>query len=321
MAQSSQNIDLITKPESAIPNLHRFAHKAMATIYEIFIINDDATYAQQAAHEAFHELDRLEEELSRFRANSDITRINNLAAHSPLRLSLDTFECLQLAQRISQETKGAFDVTVGPLLRCWLNPDKTLRTPEAKELEDARRNVGMHLLKLDELEHTVTLLASPVHLDLGAIGKGYAVDVMANLLREWEIEIALLHGGRSSVYALGAPPETAGWPLSISNPMRSEQPPMTLHLCNRAVSGSGLQKGRHIIDPRSGQPLAVKRAAWAITPEAAVSDAISTAFMIMTLEEISGYCAQHAETRAIIATTEEEGTENFLQFGGTSLAA
>lgn len=321
MAQSSQNIDLITKPEGAIPNLHRFAHKAMATIYEIFIINDDATYAQQAAHEAFNELDRLEEELSRFRANSDITRINNLAAHSPLCLSLDTFECLKLAERISQETNGAFDITIGPLLKCWLNPDKTLRAPAAEELEDARRNVGMHLLKLDELEHTVTLLASPVYLDLGAIGKGYAVDVMANLLREWEIAVALLHGGRSSVYALGAPPGTEGWPLSISNPMRSEQPPMMCYLCNQAVSGSGLQKGQHIIDPRSGQPLAAKRAAWAITPEAAISDAISTAFMSMTLEEISGYCAQHAETRAIIAMTEEEGPENFLQFGGTSLAA
>lgn len=321
MAQSSQNIDLITKPEGAIPNLHRFAHKAMATIYEIFIINDDATYAQQAAHEAFNELDRLEEELSRFRANSDITRINNLAAHSLLCLSLDTFECLKLAQRISQETNGAFDITIGPLLKCWLNPDKTLRTPAAEELETARRNVGMHLLVLDEAQHTITLQASPVHLDLGAIGKGYAVDVMANLLREWEIAIALLHGGRSSVFALGAPPGTAGWPLSISNPMFSEQPAMTYYLCNQAVSGSGLQKGQHIIDPRSGQPLAVKRAAWAITPEAAVSDAISTAFMIMTLEEISGYCSQHVETRAIIAATEEEGQEGFMQFGGSSSSA
>lgn len=321
MAQSSQNIDLITKPDGAIRNLHRFAHKAMATIYEIFIITEDAIYAQQAAYEAFNELDRLEEELSRFRANSDITRINSLAAHTPLCLGLDTFECLQLAQRIAQETNGAFDVTVGPLLKCWLNPDKTLRTPATEELEAARRNVGMHLLVLDEAQHTITLQASPVHLDLGAIGKGYAVDVMANLLREWEIEIALLHGGRSSVYALGAPPGTAGWPLSISNPMRSEQPPMTLHLCHQAVSGSGLQKGQHIIDPRSGQPLAVKRAAWAIALGAAVSDAISTAFMIMTLEEIADYCAQHAETQAIIATTEEEGSENFLQFGGASSSA
>src|SRR5574342_132589 len=236
MTPTAQNIDLAA---GVIPDMHRFAHKAMATIYEVFIINDDASYAQQAAHEAFNELDRLEQELSRFIPNSDIARINNLPANQPLCLGLDAFECLKLSKQISTETNGAFDVTIGPLMKCWLNPDKTLRSPSTEELAAARRNVGMALLDLDEVQHTVTLQVSPMHVDLGAVGKGYAVDVMTNLLREWEIEMALIHGGRSSVFALGAPSEKLGWPLTLSHPQRPGEILNYLALRDQATSGSG----------------------------------------------------------------------------------
>jgi thiamine biosynthesis lipoprotein len=206
-------------------------------------------YAQQAAQEAFNELDRLEQELSRFLPNSDITRLNYLAANQPLCLSLDAFECLKVAKHVSEETNGAFDVTIGPLMKCWLNPDKTLRSPSVEELEKARQNIGMSLLLLDDLRHTVTLQASPVHVDLGAIGKGYAVDVLTNLLREWDIDTALIHGGRSSVFALNSPAGVTGWPLTICNPMNREQILAHLNLRDQAISGSGLQKGQHIINP------------------------------------------------------------------------
>jgi len=313
MTPTAQNIDLVS---GAIPNLHRFAHKAMATIYEIFILTEDAGYAQQAAYAAFDELDRLEQELSRFIPNSDIARINHLAAQQPLCLGLDAFECLKLSKRISEETNGAFDVTVGPLMQCWLNPDKTLRSPSAEELTEARRNVGMALLDLDEAQHTVTLQASPMHVDLGAVGKGYAVDMMANLLREWDIEIALIHGGRSSVFALGAPPEKSGWPLTLSHPERPGEILNRLSLCNQAISGSGLQKGQHIINPRTGTPLSGKRATWAITPDAATSDAVSTAFMNMSPEEIAAYCEQHCDVRALLVTPDEDAPqEKILRFG------
>jgi thiamine biosynthesis lipoprotein len=207
-------------------------------------------------------------------------------------------------------------MTIGPLMNCWLNPDKTLRTPMPEELEAARRNIGIHLLDLDEAQLAVTLQASPIHVDLGAIGKGYAVDVLSNLLREWEIDAALIHGGRSSVFALGAPPEKAGWPLTISNPLRREQVLVRLNLRHQAVSGSGLQKGQHIINPRTGRPLSGKRAAWAAAPQAAASDAVSTAFMVMAPEEIQAYCAQHPEMQAmVIEANEEEEEEKVLRYG------
>jgi thiamine biosynthesis lipoprotein len=316
MTQLTQNIDTTTVVEGAIPDLQRFSHKAMATIYEIFIVNEDAGYAQQAAQEAFDELDRLEQELSRFIENSDISRINHLAANQPLRIGLDAFECLKLAARIFEATSGAFDVTVGPLMKCWLNPDKTLRSPLPAELELARQNVGMQLLELDESQHTVTLKSSPVHVDLGAIGKGYAVDVLARLLQAWDIETALIHGGRSSVFALGSPPGKRGWPLTISNPMNRQEILARLDLRNHAVSGSGLQKGQHIINPRTAQPLKGTRAAWAVAPDAATTDAISTAFMIMEPEEIENYCNRHPEVRAMIVLgNENTDEEKVLRYG------
>lgn len=314
MTPASQNIALVP---GAIPDLQRFAHKAMATIYEIFIVTDDAGYAEQAAYAAFAELDRLEQELSRFLPNSDITRLNQLAANQSLCLGLDTFECLKLSKRISEETGGAFDVTVGPLVQCWLNPDKTLRSPSTAELVEARRRIGMALLDLDETQHTVTLQASPMHVDLGAVGKGYAVDVMTNLLRAWDIEITLIHGGRSSVFALGTPPGKSGWPLTLSYPQRPGEIINHLTLCNQAISGSGLQKGQHIINPRTGEPLSGKRATWAITPDAATSDAVSTAFMIMAPEEIAAYCEQHRGVCALLIMQDENTRhEKVLRFGG-----
>ncbi|MCI0697126.1 FAD:protein FMN transferase [candidate division KSB1 bacterium] len=306
MNQVAQNLDIIPSAGSAIPEMHRFAHQAMATIYEIFIVNEDAGYAQQAAQEAFDELDRLEQELSRFIENSDISRLNHLAANQPLRIGLDAFECLKLAARIFDETNGAFDVTVGPLMKCWLNPDKTLRTPSPEELEVARRNIGMQLLELNESQYTVMLKSSPVHIDLGAIGKGYAVDVLTKLLLEWDIDTALIHGGTSSVFALGSPPGKNGWPLTLSSPTNRQKTLARLHLRNQAVSGSGLQKGQHIINPRTAKPLQGKHASWAIAPQAATTDAISTAFMIMTPEEIEEYCKQHPEVRAMIFLADED---------------
>lgn len=318
MNQALQNINIGTSARSAIPDMHRFAHQAMATIYEIFVVNEDAGYAQQAAEEAFAELDRLELELSRFIENSDISRLNHLAANQPLRIGIEAFECLKLAARIFAETNGAFDVTVGPLIKCWLNPDKTLRTPTAAELEQARQNVGMSLLELNESRYTVILKSSPVHVDLGAIGKGYAVDVLAKLLQEWDIDTALIHGGTSSVLALGAPPGTKGWSLTLSSPFNRQKTLARLHLRNQAVSGSGLQKGQHIIDPRTGQPLQGKHAAWAIAADAASTDAISTAFMIMAPEAIEDYCQQHPEVRAMIFSAElQAGAEHekVLRYG------
>lgn len=301
-----------------IPGMKRFSHEAMATTFEVIVVHEDDSYARQAATAAFNEVDRLETELSRFIENSDISRINNLPANQPLMIGLDTFECLQLSTRAFAETERAFDITIGPLLKCWRNEAGAPRTPSAEELSRARQCIGTDLLQLDEAEHTVRLLASPVQIDLGGIGKGYAVDQMAELFREWSINTVLISGGYSSVLALDAPPGTKGWPLTLSHPGNRKQILARLHLQNLALSGSGIQKGRHIIDPRLAQPVEGKCAAWSSAPDAATADALSTAFMIMSPDEIKQFCSRHPNALAMIILQEpDEKTqkETILQFG------
>jgi len=302
----------------SIPGLHRFYHQAMATTFEVIIIYEDDRYARQAARTAFDEVDRLESELSRFLENSDISRINNLPANHSLRLALPAFECLQISARISAETKGAFDVTVGMLLSCLCNKDGTLRTPSKEQLKFAREHTGMHLLKLDEAEHTVRLLTSPVQIDLGGIGKGYAVDRMAELLRQWSIDTALISGGYSSVLAIGSPPAMKGWPITLSNPANRKQILARLYFQGRSLSASGLRKGRHIIDPRSAKPVEGRLAAWASAADAATADALSTAFMVMTPAEIEKYCLRHLNVQGMVILQdggEEIQKDKVLLFG------
>lgn len=301
----------------SISGIHRFSHEAMATTFEIIIQHEDARYAKQAAWQAFDELDRLEGELSRYIENSDISRLNNLPTGQPLRIGLAAFECLQISARVHAETSGAFDITIGSLLKCWLNEDRTLRSPSQQELDVARQRTGMHFIRLDEGRYTVELLASPIQIDLGGVGKGYALDVMAELLHEWSIDAAILHGGFSTVLALDAPGGTKGWPLTLSNPLDRSQTLAYVHLQGRAVSGSGVQKGQHIIDPRTARPVQGKRAAWAGAHDGGTADALSTAFMVMSPEQIGRYCSHHPDVRAmVILKGRKEGQKDkILHFG------
>jgi FAD:protein FMN transferase len=285
---------------SSVQNVHRFTHDAMATTFEIIVQYEDKTYAQQAARAAFDELDRIEGELSRFVENSDVARLNNLPAERALPLGLDTFDCLAISAEMHAQTGGAFDVTVGFLVDCWRDKDKKPRTPSPEELQFAREHTGMDLILFDEPTHAVALLRSPIRVDLGGVGKGYGVDRMAQMLREWSIDRALIHGGFSSVLALDAPQETDGWPVTLSHPADRSRKLARIGLERVAMSGSGLEKGQHIIDPRSGRPVEAKIAAWSIAPDAARADALSTAFMAMTPEEVKDLCAAQPAVRGLL---------------------
>ena len=318
MTEPERHTDYIESQPPAVPGMKRFSHEAMATTYEVIVVHDDEKYARQAAAAAFEEVNRLEAELSRFIPNSDVSRINNLPANRPLILGLDTFECLKLSCQIFAETGGAFDVTIGPLLSCRRNADGSPREPSKQELDNARQRTGTNLFKLNEDEHTIELLTAGVQVDLGGIGKGYAVDKMAELLREWSIGTALISGGYSSVLALDGLAGTNGWPLTLSNPDNRKEILARPNLQNRALGSSGIKKGRHIIDPRTMQPVRDKLAAWSSATDAATADALSTAFMIMSPDEIERYCSHHPEIGAMIMMQEpDRGTQKhkILHFG------
>jgi len=341
MTKPPQETCFVNSNCGSIDGMKRFSHEAMATTFELLIVHEDERYASQAAVAAFDEVDRLERELSRFLENSDVTRINNLPANQPLQLGLDTFECLKIAVRVYAETNGAFDITIGTLLKCWRNDDGSPRNPSASQIDIARMHTGTNLIQLNEAEHTIKLSASGVQVDLGGIGKGYAVDRVAVLLRDWSIDVALISGGYSSVLALDAPPKyfqlpiadcrsknreskignrqlIKGWPLTMTNPAGRKEILARPFLKNSALSGSGVQKGGHIIDPRSAEPVEGRCAAWSSTPDAATADALSTAFMIMGLDEIKQYCNLHPNTMAMAILEKHDKSipeEMILRFG------
>ena len=232
----------------------------MATVYEVYAVHADRTYAAQAAQAAFDLLDRLERELSRFLPNSDITRINHLDAGASTRVAPSTLECLVIARHMFDLTGGAFDVSIG---------------------------TGLPSLELDPDESVVRATTRGVRIDLGGIGKGYAVDLMAELLEEWELPMALVHGGFSSMLALEPPAGRPGWPLTLSDPAEPSRRLARLTVRQTALGASGVRKRDHIVDPRTGDPVRGRRAAWVTLPRphggaaAAVADALTTASMRM----------------------------------------
>ncbi len=276
----------------SLPPMHRFEHHAMATSFEVIIAQEDVDplYASQAAEAVFAEVDRLEDELSRFRAGSDIWRLGQLSSGQRLSVSLAAWDCLSLAKRVHEETAGAFDITIGPLMHLWRADDQTLREPEESQLALAREAVGSQLFDLDEDGFWVTVKADHMVFDLGAVGKGYALDQAVQVLQDWSIDCAFLNAGDSTLLALGSPGEE-GWPVTLADGQHA------LVLRDRALSGSGfLVKGAHIMNPRTLRPVPVKeKRSYALAPTAALSDALSTAFMIMSPEEIAALCARYPE--------------------------
>ncbi len=274
---------------------HTFHFDAMATRFTLVVSAEDAdaTYASQAVNAVRIEVERLEEELSRFKPGSEIWRLSQLKTGQSARLGLATWDCLSLAKSLHAETGGAFDITVGPLMRLWRQGDGSPRQPAAEEIAEARHITGSHLFDLDESDLSVTVRAHPLVFDLGGIGKGYALDQAVHLLDDWGIRNALLNAGDSTVLALGAPPGAQAWPVSAGG--------REIVLRDRALSGSGFaEQGWHIMDPRSLQPVTKRHdRRYALAPTAALADALSTAFMIMSGEEVTALCARYPEVETL----------------------
>jgi len=299
--------------------LRHFAHTAMATTFEVVVAGEAADYAHQAADAVFTEVDQIERALSRFIESSDVCQINHLAAGKWIRVGVHAMECLRAAARVHAETSGAFDVTIGPLMTCWRNPDKSPRQPSESELAKARALVGMNLINRDDAGQRIRVKVAGVQVDLGGIGKGYAVDRAVEVLKDWSISCAMVDAGDSSTFALGTPPNNNGWPVGVGGIGQETEPPYRVMLCDRSLSGSGTHvKGRHIMNPRTGHPAAGKIAAWAIHPSATIADALSTAFMVMTPDEVESYCRKHPEASAMLVL-ETPGEPKRLRFGKWNL--
>jgi thiamine biosynthesis lipoprotein len=277
------------------------ARHAMATRFEIVLHGARAAALRAAGEEALDEVERLEGRLSLFRPSSEIAHVNARAAREPVRVSPEVFNLLVLARCIHDETGGAFDITIAPLMRAWGFLGGAGRRPDRRAVEEARQTVGMRLVHLDPANYTVRFERPGVMLDLGAIGKGHAIDKAAEVLRETGVTSALIHGGTSTACGLGRPHDGPAWrvavpraaPAPASLPAGSNLRPQdvlpAVTLVDEALSVSAVwgkcfqAEGRvigHVIDPRSGQP--ANRAVLAAVglPCAAETDAFSTALLV-----------------------------------------
>ncbi len=261
----------------------------MATFFEIAIAEQPRDYARQAAAAAFRELDRLERELSRFDESSYISRANRLSQGESITLSPDALECLLIATDITLATGRAFDPSYASVRPPDLPPDLPPFT-------------------LDPANHTLTSHALTLHLDLGAVGKGFALDRLGDTLREWGIASACLNAGGSSVLAFGAiDPAERGWPVGVGEG-RSHR---TFPLASASLSGSGTAvQGAHLIDPRTGEPAARTARTWALAPTAAQADALSTAFFLMNEADIAALCATHPHLGAALVGPDDGLSEH-----------
>ncbi|MCB0731350.1 MAG: FAD:protein FMN transferase [Ignavibacteriae bacterium] len=283
-------------------NIHRFSHNAMATVFEIVIELENKSYAEQAASAAFLEIDSLEEDLSRFKPNSDISRINNLGVGKSIKLGLNTFECLSIAKNIFEMTNKLFDVTSGKIIDKWKNIESNNIS-----VEDSNKiKSGMDKVILDPNTYSIELHDENIKFDLGGLGKGFAIDIICDQLIEWDIQNALIHSGGSTVKTIGKFNNFDGWPITISNPINQDQTIAEIILKNNSLSGSGKQKLNHIINPINNLPVTQNIGCWALAKSAAVSDALSTAFMLMSAEQVLELCSNNNEISGMIILKESD---------------
>lgn len=281
---------------------------AMAAHFDVLFAPDEPG-GEAAACAALDEIGRMEDQLTIYRDASEMCALNRTASASPFQPDRRLFDLLLQCEQLWRDTHGAFDITATPLAKCWGFFRRQGRFPEPEELAHARSSVGMEHVVLNQEEESVRFIKSGIEISLGSIGKGYALDRAAAVLRERGLQNVLLHGGHSSVLALGSPAWEDGWLVAVDNPLDSSKPLFHLHLREMAMGTSGIgqqffeHQGRrygHILDPRTGYPAEGMLSVTVFAPSAAVADALATAFFIGGIALAQEYCDTHPEVGALL---------------------
>ncbi len=259
----------------------------MGTVLEITLCATDAVQGRRTMDTLFSTASRLDTLLSTFSPDSPVSRLNARAGRGAEVVPPEVTDLLSLSLSYWQTTDGTFDITVGPLMALWRQAVATRVLPSPTAVQQARTRVGSEKIKLSS-DGRVSLTRPGMVIDLGGIGKGYALDRLTGLLRERGLSQALLDFGQSSLWALGAPPDAEGWRLLVQQPDGGTVGIITLRDQALSVSASlgqtfevnGNRYG-HVIDPRSGEPLRRDLLACVIAPNAMQAEALSKALLIL----------------------------------------
>jgi thiamine biosynthesis lipoprotein len=253
-------------PVVSAPGILRFEESldSMGTTFSVVTYGQDRFKMQAAVELAFDEVRRLDELLSNYRPKSEWSEVNRSASDRPVQVSKELFDLLAACVRYSEASEGAFDITVGPLMKVWGFYKGSGRLPHRAEIRGALTRVGYRNIELDPKMQTVKFRRAGVELDPGGIGKGYAVDRMVGILRDQGIQSALITAGSSSIYAMGVPQtEPRGWRIEIRHPKDAEKTVQEVFLKDESMSTSGNYEKffrvrnklySHVMDPRTGYP-------------------------------------------------------------------
>jgi FAD:protein FMN transferase len=291
--------------------------EAMGSAYSLVLYGEDRARLEAASEDAFAEVRRLDRMLSNYRPESEWSEVNRHAAERPVKVSAELFRLLSACVEYSRQSEGAFDISVGPLMKVWGFYKGSGHLPREGEVSGALAKVGYRHILLDAGSRTVRFDRPGVELDPGGIGKGYAVDRMVDVLRQDGVTSALVSAAGSSIFALGAPPGEAGWKIRIRDPKDETKTVEEVTLKNESMSTSGnyekffRAEGKlysHIMDPRTGLPARGMLSDSVITPLTLDSEAWTKPFFINGRD----WAAKHKPTgfRVFLCPdTGEAGTE------------
>ena len=292
-----------TPPRPAQPlYYHEASRLSMACVYAIDAYGPDEAALSRIADEAFDEVDRIDRQMSHYKAESPLSRINREAAHHPVAVDAELFDFIAESMRYNRESGGAFDITVGPLMKAWGFFRGEGHLPSDDDLADARRHVGAAHVTLNPAEKTIAFDEPGVELDLGGIAKGYAVDRVVALLRRRQVAAALVSSGGSTIYGLGTPPGRGGWDVTIQDPIDARKAAFTVTLKDRALSIAGSSEKffehngvrySHIMDPRTGRPVQGVLSVAVLADTGTAGDALDDALFVMGVESSRAYLKKH----------------------------
>jgi thiamine biosynthesis lipoprotein len=294
----------------------RLGTRAMATEF-VVLMNPGPPEQVLVASDVLEEIHALEQEMTVYQDDGELAQLNRAAQQGDSQqVTARLFEVLSQSLAIAADTGGAYDPTSGPLIKLWQQARAEGRIPTDGELESALNQTGYQHVALGTEGCRVRYERAGLELNLGGIGKGFALDCLASELRERERSDWLMHGGKSSLLASGEHHDLDGWPVGVRNPLFPKERLATILLrnCGMSTSGAGVQFFRHegkryghILDPRTGLPAEDVLSVTVLAPTAALADALSTAFFVMGLEKTRDYCDNHAEIGVLLIPPPRSG--------------
>lgn len=263
----------------------------MACVYSIVAYGDDSVPA--AIEGALDEVDRIDRLMSHYKPDSPLSHLNRSAANGPVALDAELFDFIVECLRYSRDSDGAFDVTVGPLMKAWGFFGGDGRLPGEREIAELRSRVGYGHVVVDAERKTVRFDVPGVEIDLGGIAKGYAVDRAVRVLKRHGVAAALVSAGGSTIYGLGSPPGRHGWDVALRDPIDSRKDALEVRLRDRALSVAGSSEKSfevggvrysHIMDPRAGRPVQGILSVAVVTNDGTQGDALDDALFVEGVE-------------------------------------